>query len=157
MTTVDLRMELAHEIQQIPDSEQLLLRVINYVRGITKSEDVAVALTGDSLRLWNRMHELSTLPAGWDGGDALPMQEKTVKNVQRLIKAGVNSDFKDWVLFPDDNGTVLMQSKNGEASISIGNNSYSFVYLKNGELKAGESVRFSPSAVLRTMRNIAKP
>jgi len=156
MTTIDLRMELAQEIRNIPDSEQLLLRVINYVRSITKKESVALTLTGDALRLWKRMEELAALQQGWDGSDALPMQTKTVNNIQRLIKAGVNADFKDWVLFPDDNGTILMQTKDGNASISIGNNSYSFVYNKDGKMNVGESIRFTPSAVLNTMRIIAR-
>ena len=154
MTTIDIRMELAQEIQNIPDSEQLLLRVINYVRGITKKENLALTLSGDALRLWKRTEELATLPAGWDGAEAMPMQKKAVQNVQRLIKAGLSSDFRDWVLFPDDNGTLLMQSKDGTARISIGNNSYSFVGIKEGNIKTGESMKFTPASVLKTLRTI---
>lgn len=154
MTTIDLRMELAQEIQNIPDSEQLLIRVINYVRGITKKENMSRTLNGDALRLWKRTEELATLPPGWDGAEAMPMQKKAVKNVQRLIKAGISSDFKDWVLFPDDNGTLLMQSKDGNASISIGNNSYSYVCVKEGAVKASESTKFTPTSVLKTIRTV---
>ena len=148
-------MELAQEIRNIPDSEQLLLRVINYVRNITKKENGDFTLTGDALRLWKRTEELAALQQGWDGVDAMPMQKKTVQNMQRLIKAGFSSDFQDWVLFPDDNGTLLMQSTDGNANISIGNNYYSFVFTKNGKTNVGEAVRFSPSAVLTTMRTFA--
>ena len=155
MTTIDLRLELAQEIQNIPDSEQLLLRVINYVRGVTKKENAVQALSGDALRLWNRTAELSALQQGWDGADALPMEKKTLQNIQRLIKAGVGSDFKGWMLFPDDNGTLLLQSADGTASISIGSSSYSYVYIKDGKVNTGESVRFTPSAVLKTLRMIA--
>ena len=98
---------------------------------------------------------LSNLQAGWDGAGARPMHKKVVQNVQRVIKAGISSDFQNWVLFPDDNGTLLMQSKDGMASISIGNNSYSFVCTQDGKIKAGESVKFSPMAVLNTIRTIA--
>ena len=155
MTTLDLRMELAQEIQNIPDSEQLLLKVINYVRGITKKERTEQSLSGDALRLWNRTEELSSLQPGWDGVDSLPMERKTVRNMQRLLKAGISSDFKNWVIFPDDNGTLLLQSKDGNASISIGNNSYSYVFVRDGKVTSGESVRFSPSSVLSTLRSIA--
>ena len=98
---------------------------------------------------------LSNLQAGWDGAGARPVHKKVVQNVQRVIKAGISSDFQNWVLFPDDNGTLLMQSKDGMASISIGNNSYSFVCTQDGKIKAGESVKFSPMAVLNTIRTIA--
>lgn len=155
MTTIDLRLELAQEIQNIPDSEQLLLRVINYVRGVTKKENAVQALSGDALRLWNRTDELSVLQQGWDGADAMPMEKKTLQNIQRLIKAGISSDFKGWMLFPDDNGTLLLQSADGTASISIGSSSYSYVYIKDGKVNTGESVRFTPSAVLKTLRMIA--
>lgn len=155
MSTIDLRLELAHEIQHIPDSEQLLLRVINYVRGITKKENASAALTGDALRLWNRTEELAALPFGWDGSEAMPMERRAVENVKRLIKAGICSDFKGWMLFPDDNGTLLLQSVDGNASISIGNSSYSYASTKGGKTVVKEYVRFSPSSVLNTLRSIA--
>ena len=155
MTTIDLRMELAQEIQNIPDSEQLLTRAINFVRNLTKHEDVTIVLTGDALRLWNRTAELAALAKGWDGASAMPIEKKAVQNMQRLIKAGASEDFNGWVLFPDDNGTLLMQSKDGMASISIGNSSYSFVYTKDGKVNAGENIRFSAIKVLKTLRDIA--
>ncbi len=156
MTTIDLRMELAQEIQNIPDSEQMLLRVLNYVRNLTKRENDVLTLSGDALRLWNRTAELAELHVGWDGADAMPMEKKSVRNMQRLILAGVSADFKDWVLFPDDNGTILMQSKDGTASISIGNNSYSYVYTKGGKVSAKENMRFSTSSALKLIREIAQ-
>jgi hypothetical protein len=50
---------------------------------------------------------------------------------------------------------LLLQSADGTASISIGSNSYSYVYIKDGKVNTGESVRFTPSAVLKTLRMIA--
>ena len=78
---------LAQEIQNIPDSEQMLMKAINYIRSLTKHKDVA--LTGDALRLWNRTVELAALTAGWDGAQALPMEKKALQNMQRLIKAEI--------------------------------------------------------------------
>ena len=127
MATIDLRLQLAQEIENIPDSEQLLLRVINYVRGITKKGKAELALSGDALRLWNRTEELSALQHGWDGAVALPMKKKSLRNMQRLLKAGVGSDFKK----------------------------YSYVFVKDGKVTASESVRFSPTSVLNTLRAIA--
>ena len=154
MTTIDLRMELAQEIQNIPDSEQMLLRAINYVRNLTKKSDTDLTLTGYALRLWNRTLALADLPKGWDGGEAQPMGKKTIQNMQRLIKAGISTDFAGWVLFPDDNGTILMQSTDGKSSISIGNNSYSFVSTKNDQVVTGEDIRFSATSVLKTLRTL---
>jgi len=110
---------------------------------------------GDALRLWKRTLELAELTAGWDGAQALPMEKKALQNTQRLIKAGESTDFRQWVLFPDDNGTILMQSKDGKASISIGNNSYSFVCTKEGKVNAGQNVKFSTASALKTLRSLA--
>ena len=114
-----------------------------------------VTLTSDALRLWNRTIELAALTAGWDGAQALPMEKKALLNMQRLIKAGKSTDFKQWVLFPDDNGTILMQKKDGKASISIGNNSYSFVSTKDGKVDAGQNIKFSAASALKTLRALA--
>ena len=114
-----------------------------------------IDFTGDALRLWKRTLELAELTAGWDGAQALPMEKKALQNMQRLIKAGESTDFRQWVLFPDDNGTILMQSKDGKASISIGNNSYSFVCTKEGKFNAGQDVKFSTASALKTLRAIA--
>ena len=145
MTTIDLRMMLAQEIQNIPDSEQMLMKAINYVRSLSRRKDVAFVLTGDALRLWNRTLELAELTVGWDGAQALPMEKKALQNMQRLIKAGESTDFRQWVLFPED----------GKASISIGNNSYSFVCTKEGKFNAGQNVKFSTASALKTLRSLA--
>ena len=154
MSTLDLRLQIAQQIESIPDSEQTLLKVLHYLHRV-KGEKTTVVLTGDALRLWNRTVELAALPRAWDGADAAPMEKKAVDNVQKLLKAGVNSDFTNWVLFPDESGTLLLQSKDGNASISIGNHSYSYVYVKGGQILQGHKARFSPTSVLNVIREIA--
>lgn len=153
MTALDIRMEIAQQIDCIPDSEQTLLKVLQYVRRLTGTDNVP--LVGDALRLWNRSEELSLLPKSWDGADGIPMEKKAVRNVQSLLKKGMSADFKDWVLFPDEAGTLLLQSRDGKASISIGNASYSYVYEKDGQIERGDKVRFTPSSVLSVIRKIS--
>lgn len=154
MTALDIRLEIAQQIESIPDSEQTLLKLLQYVRRLTGND--AVPLVGDALRLWNRTEELKSLPNAWDGADGIPMEKKAVKNMQDLLKKGMSVDFKDWVLFPDEAGTLLLQSRDGRASISIGNSSYSYVYEKDGRIEKGDRVRFSPSSVLGVIRRISE-
>ena len=61
MTALDIRIEIAQQIESISDSEQTLLKVLHYVRKLAGKGDVSVALTGDALRLWNRVEELKLL------------------------------------------------------------------------------------------------
>lgn len=154
MTAVDLRLEIAQQIENMSDSEQTLLRVLNYLRRLKGNDGESVRLSGDALRLWNRTEELRGLPQSWDGLGAMPVEKKVVVNMQKLIKQGVSADFQNWVLFPDDAGTLLLQARDGKASISIGTNSYSYVYDKNGKIYSGDKVRFSPSSVLNVIRQI---
>ena len=155
MTALDIRLEIAQQIENIPDSEQTLLKVLHYLRRLRSNDNSAITLTGDALRLWNHVEELKALPKSWDGADAMPMEKKAVVNVQKLLKLGVSADFVDWVVFPDEAGTLLLQSRDGKASISIGNNYYSYVFEKNGKIESGDRVRFSPTSVLHILRQIS--
>ena len=155
MTALDIRLEITQQIDSIADSEQALLKVLRYVRRLAGMDDAAVTLTGDALRLWNRVEELASLSYAWDGVDAMPMEKKAVGNMQKVLKKGLSADFRSWVLFPDEAGTLLLQSRDGKASISIGNSSYSYVYEKDGRILSGNKVRFSPSSVLNIIRQIA--
>ena len=152
MTALDIRLEIAQQIESIPDSEQTLLKVLHYVRKLAGKSDVTIALKGDALRLWKRTEELKSLKKAWDGADAIPMEKKAIGNVQKLLKMGMSSDFHDWVLFPDEAGTLLLQSRDGKASISIGNSCYSYVFEKDGKIVSGDKVRFSPTSVLDILR-----
>ncbi|MBQ9229783.1 MAG: hypothetical protein IJ190_01250, partial [Prevotella sp.] len=87
----------------------------------------------------------------WDGADALPIEKKAMTNLQKVLRQGGSADFRDWVLFPDEAGTLLLQSRDGKASISIGNNSYSYVYQKGDKIQTGDKVRFSASSLLARM------
>lgn len=155
MTTLDIRMEIAQQIESISDSEQTLLKVLQYVRRLAGKDVASVALTGDALRLWNRVEELKSLKKSWDGAGALPMEKKAVSNLQKVLKQGVSADFRDWVLFPDEAGTLLLQSRDGKASISVGNNSYSYVYEKDGKIQSGDKIRFTAASMLDVIRKIA--
>ena len=84
MTALDIRLEIAQQIESIPDSEQTLLKVLHYVRKLAGKSDVTTALRGDALRLWKRTEELKSLKKAWDGADALPMEKKAIGNVQKL-------------------------------------------------------------------------
>lgn len=155
MTALDIRLEIAQQIESMSDSEQTLLKVLQYVRKLAGKGDASLALTGDALRLWKRTEELKSLKKSWDGADALPMEKKAISNFQKVLKYGVSADFRDWVLFPDEAGTLLLQSRDGKASISIGNNSYSYVFEKDGKIHSGDRVRYTTSSLLDVIRKIA--
>ena len=66
------------------------------------------------------------LEEGWDGGNGVPMEEKTYDNMRRGILSLCGKDLSGWNLFPCQNGTILLTAKNHVASINVGNEDFSY-------------------------------
>ena len=128
--------------------------MLQYVRKFADKNGTSV-LVDDALRLWQRLDELKTLKNSWDGAGALPLEKKAVVNLQKVLIKGVSADFTNWVLFPDEAGTLLLQSRDGKASISVGNNFYSYVYEKDNRIYTGDKIRFSVASLLDVIRKTA--
>ena len=77
-------------------------------------------------------------------------QEKVIKNVKQLLEQSDDADLREWVIFPDVNGTILMENKSGDASISIGNTEFSYVS-NDGN---GANVKIKSDSLLKTIRKI---
>ena len=154
MTTLELNREIKTQVRRINDDSFSLLLLLNYAKQLSNNVTADNTLTGNALRLWNRTKILSRLYKGWDGAEALPIESKTIANMQKVLKKCSETDFSDWVLFPDDNGTLLLQSQNKNASISLGNNLFSYVYQKGSGIISGENIKFSVSSFLNALKSI---
>ncbi len=154
MTTLELNRQIKTQVRRIHDDSFSLQLLLNYAKRLSDNANTDKALTGNALRLWNRTTVLSRLYKGWDGAEANPIETKVIVNMQNVLKKGHDNDFADWVLFPDDNGTLLLQSQSKNASISLGNNLFSYVCQKGNDIIAGENVRFSVSSFLNALKSI---
>ena len=154
MTTLELNKQIKTQVRRIHDDSFSLQLLLNYAKRLSVNENTNNTLTGNALRLWNRTTVLSRLYKGWDGAEANPIENKVIVNMQNVLKKGHDEDFADWVLFPDDNGTLLLQSQNKNASISLGNNLFSYVCQKDNDIISGENIRFSVSAFLNALKSI---
>ena len=97
-----------------------------------------------------RLEELAGLKENWDDDGALPIESKTIRNVKQLIERADDSDLEKWVIFPDVNGTILLESKSGDAVISIGNHDFSY----SGKNQRGSHERLTTASLLNVMRQI---
>ena len=154
MTTLELNREIKTQVRRINNDSFSLLLLLNYAKQLSNNVIPDNTLSGNVLRLWNRTAVLSKLYKGWDGADALPIESKTIANMQKVLKKCNDNDFEGWVLFPDDNGCLLLQTQNKNASISLGNNLFSFVYQKGGNIISGENIRFSVLSFLNALKSI---
>jgi hypothetical protein len=102
-----------------------------------------------------RLDDLSQLCAGWDGRGAKKISYYVLKNLRNVLLISDNEDWKDWMISPDTNGAVGLQSKRGIATISVGDKEFSY-YRETDKGEEGEShVEFSPEKLLELMRRIA--
>ena len=103
---------------------------------------------------FSRLEHLSTLKEGWDGGNALPISNKVIRNLKNVLLISDDEDWADWMISPDGNATIMLQSKKRRASISIGADEFSY-YLHTGVKRSGENhVIFAPSLFLSVMRKL---
>lgn len=71
-----------------------------------------------------RLKEFSNLQPGWDGEDAQPVMPEITAFIGELLRSANSLELTDWALFPNVNGTYLLQRNN--AAISIGLKDYSY-------------------------------
>jgi hypothetical protein len=101
-----------------------------------------------------RLSDFQEYERGWDGDDALPLNRDVVKNFKSLLQKSKDIDLQGWTIFPAANGTLLLQNKERKSGINIGVNGFSYYMIQNGEAKGENNLKFSPKAVLDTMKRI---
>lgn len=101
-----------------------------------------------------RLDHLAELEKDWDGEGALPISRKVLDNVKRVLLISEDEDWKNWMIGPDTNATLGLQSKITDACISIGSDDFSYYAQVNGKEIHGSHVVFKPSSFLKIMREI---
>ena len=99
-----------------------------------------------------RLKEFSTLTKGWDGDDAQPAVPEATANVKEVLYSCKPNDVADWSLFPNTNGTYLLQKQH--AIINIGEKQFTYWAEADGKDIGEEYVPFSVNSVLKAIRTI---
>lgn len=99
------------------------------------------------------LSEFSKLDHGWDGyGDALPISTMAINHTKQVLGACRSSDLLEWRLFPNTNGSILLELDN--AAVSIGDDSFTYWYESDGKDFGEEYVPFSVKGVLNVIKKI---
>lgn len=115
-----------------------------------------ISSVGDNLlKAYKRLEHLSTLKDNWDGRGALSISDKVLNNIKSILELSNDADWTDWLIGPDVNATIRMQSKKNKASISIGANEYSYYARLNGKRLGGSHITFIPDIFLSLMRELS--
>jgi len=154
MSTIGLNAQLLQQLSYIADNESYIQKTIDFVSRLTKPKS-AVPLHGILyVEMLERLSDFQEYEKGWDGDDALPLNGKVAKNFKKLLQKSSDEQLDGWTIFPAANGTLLLQHKERKSGINIGTNGFSYYKIQNGEIIGESHLKFSPTAVLRTMKSI---
>ena len=154
MTSVEINAQLLKQLSYIADNESYLQKTLEFVTKLTKSKSPAVSHGASYTELLERLSDFQEYEEGWDGDDAKPLSKSVVKNFKRLLQKCHEIDLQGWTIYPAANGTLLLQRKERKSGINIGTNGYSYYTIQDGEVKGENNLKFSPNAVLSTMKKI---
>ena len=102
--------------------------------------------------LKRRLKEFADLQSGWDGDDAQPILPEVTAFMEQLLRSCNSRELSDWALFPNVNGTFLLQRKN--AAISIGQKEYSYYAESRSEAIGHDHQPLTIGNVIKTIEKI---
>ena len=99
-----------------------------------------------------RLKDFASLQAGWDGEDAQPVLPEIAAFTDQLLHSCSSIELANWSLFPNVNGTLLLQRKN--AAISIGQQEFSYFAEANNSAIGHDHLPLSVESVKAAIETI---
>lgn len=88
---------------------------------------------------------------GWDGEDALPLTQEVIGNFRQVLRCADNTSLSCIRIFPDDNGTLIIESKFEQAGLSLGNDTFSQYRIVDNHVQGNDHQPFTPESVARVI------
>ena len=107
--------------------------------------------------LLNRLSEFASLEAGWNNdGSAKPIDEAVLTFLNKVIAFSDSADWQKWLVFPEQRGSVMLDydSENCRASISIGNDGFSYMAYGPGFYDTAERAGLSEIDLLSFVKKV---
>lgn len=145
-------------IIQIEDTSILpsLKRVMKSIRGVKgigmRTANPAISPTAQ--RLLKDLDTFITYPKGWDGDSAEPLSPVVIKNFRNLLKKSNEEDLQDWNIFPEKNGTLILENSQRQAQINIADKEYSYFLMDGTNLKGEDHLKLTANHLLQTIKAI---
>lgn len=143
---------------QIDNNDLLpsLRKVITSLKGVkdavlAKSQP-AVSLTAS--RLLNDLATFQSYKKGWDGDNASPLSQLVAKHFLQLLGKSSEGDLHDWTIYPEKNGTLILENERQNAQINLAEKEFSYFKNSHNKLEGESHVKFTTKALLKTIRLI---
>jgi hypothetical protein len=106
-------------------------------------------------KAFDRLDHLATLEDGWAGKGSYAVSPQVLSNLRSVLFISEDAAWCDWMIGPDVNATLGLQSKKTGGTISLGANEFSYYVSKNGEELHESHVPFTSESFLDVMRKIS--
>ncbi len=91
---------------------------------------------------------------GWDGEDASPLTENVVANFSHVLEVIDKALLLNITIYPETNGTLLIDCTKREAGISLGDERFSYYEIDGGKVTGENGIPFSVSAFTKVIKQI---
>ena len=110
--------------------------------------------SGNVGRLYDSLQALSELKQGWDGYNALPVNQQVINNMYVVLNNCDNSLLQDWSVYPEINGTILLQNHNRRAGINLGDKTFSYFIVNGNSVDGDDDKLFTVSLFLNVLNKL---
>ena len=128
-------------------------------KSLAVKKETEVAVTDEAQKAYvvmlDKLKTYRAYPAGWDGEDAVPLTSQVVTNFSRLLEVIDKQLLIGLTIFPETNGTLLIDCTEKEAGISLGNDKFSYYVIKDGQVTGENGIDFSVQAITNVIKKIA--
>ncbi len=91
---------------------------------------------------------------GWDGENACPLSEKVVANFSNVLEVIDKRLLQGITIYPETNGTLLIDSTIREAGISLGDKQFSYYEIIDDKVTGENGIPFTVSALTNAIKHL---
>lgn len=106
--------------------------------------------------LLDKLNTYKAYTKGWDGEEAAPLTEHVISNFCMMLDKMDKSLLQDLTIYPEVNGTLLIDSTKREAGISLGNDKFSYYEINDGKIAGENDIPFSVKSISEVISRINK-
>ena len=140
--------------------ESLKLQLVTRLTKSLSAKNVTESAVTDEAQkayvvMLDKLRTYKAYPAGWDGEDAVPLTPQVIANFSHLLEVIDKQLLIGLTIFPETNGTLLIDCIGKEAGISLGNDKFSYYEIKDGHVTGENGIDFSVQAITQVIKKIA--
>lgn len=102
----------------------------------------------------DKLNTYKNYQRGWDGENASPLTSEVVSNFSSVLEVIDKRLLLGVTIYPETNGTLLVDCNRREAGISLGNDRFSYYITDNDKVEGKNGIPFSVMAFTEVLKII---